>query len=181
MKAQETKGQMNESELIALFRRALIWLAAAGVVGTAIELAALRHWKSFEQIIPWLVLGILAIGVAAIAIRPSPARLKVVGVLAGVAAIGGLYGVITHVKNNYDAAILDYRYTDRWPTMSLPSKLWAAASGQVGPSPLLAPAILAQVAFCLWLATVHHPAKTAAGQAGSAGQAKRARQARQLA
>jgi hypothetical protein len=61
-------------------------------------------------------------------------------------------------KTGYDAAILDYNYTERWPQMSLISKLWAAGTGQVGPSPVMAPAVLSQCAICLALATFRHPA-----------------------
>ena len=49
---------------------------------------------------------------------------------------------------------LDFRYTDRWPAMSEWSRWWAAASGAVGPSPALAPAILALAGACLAFATL---------------------------
>jgi hypothetical protein len=83
--------------------------------------------------------------------------IRVVRAIALLAAISGLYGLYIHVKSNYDAAILDYHYTDRWPHMSLVSKLWAASTGQVGPSPVMAPAVLSQCAVCLALATFRHP------------------------
>jgi hypothetical protein len=38
--------------------------------------------------------------------------------------------------------------------MSEVSRWWAAGSGGVGPSPALAPLIMAQSAACLWLATL---------------------------
>ena len=72
-------------------------------------------------------------------------------------ALSGLYGLYIHVKANYDAAILDFHFTDRWPHMSLMSKVWAAGTGQVGPSPVMAPAVLSQCAVCLALATLRHP------------------------
>jgi hypothetical protein len=68
------------------------------------------------------------------------------------------FGIFEHVKANYDARPLDRRFSTRWQTMSEPSRWWAAASGGVGPSPALAPAVLAQAAACLALATAHHPA-----------------------
>ena len=44
-----------------------------------------------------------------------------------------------------------------------PGHWWAAASGQVGPAPLLAPAVLAQIGLCVLLACWAHPAVRSAG------------------
>jgi hypothetical protein len=88
--------------------------------------------------------------------------IRVVRFIALVAALSGVYGLYIHVKANYDAAILDYHFTERWPHMSLLSKLWAASTGQVGPSPVMAPAVLSQCAVCLALATFRHPSLVSA-------------------
>ena len=109
------------------------------------------------QLIPWLVLAVLGIGVLIVAFGPSRQMLRVVRTVALIAALSGVYGLYIHVKANYDAALLDFHFTDRWPHMSLMSKLWAAGSGQVGPSPVMAPAVLSQCAVCLALATLRHP------------------------
>ena len=140
-----------------ILRRAMLALAATGVVATTVELATLRHWTSTTQIIPWVVLGVLAVGVALMMLGASPAAIRVVRVIAGLALISGLYGLFTHVQSNYHAAILDYHFTDRWPAMSFVDKLWAAGTGEVGPSPVMAPAVLSQCAICLALATLRHP------------------------
>lgn len=148
---------VNVADTATILRRAMLGLAAAGIVATVVELATLRHWTTTLQLIPWFVLGVLAVGVLIVALGGSRQMIHVVRFIALAAAIGGLYGLYVHVKANYDAAILDYHYTDRWPTMSLTSKLWAAGSGQVGPSPVMAPAVLTQIGFCLGLATFRHP------------------------
>ena len=140
-----------------ILRRSMLALAAAGVVATTVELATLRHWTTTTQLIPWVVLGVLAVGVAALIVFPSRQIIRVVRVIAFLAILSGLYGLFIHVKANYDAAILDYHFTDRWPNMSLVSRVWAASTGQVGPSPVMAPAVLSQVAVCLALATLRHP------------------------
>ena len=44
--------------------------------------------------------------------------------------------------------------------MTAPSKWWAAASPSVGPSPTLAPGVLAQAALCVLCAALGHPAFT---------------------
>lgn len=132
-------------------RRAFLAVAAVSAVGTALELAALRHWDGVEQLIPWAVLTVVAAGIV-VAVA-GPTRDRVARVLAAIGLVGGLYGVITHISSNYDAAPLDYKYTDRWPTMSFVSKVWHAASGAVGPAAVLAPGALSLCGLCLLLAT----------------------------
>lgn len=154
---------VNVADTATTLRRAMLGLAAAGIIATAVELATLRHWTTTTQLIPWLVLAVLAAGVLVIGIGSSRKMIRVIRVIAVLGAIGGLYGLFIHIQSNYDAAILDYHYTDRWPHMSLTSKLWAASTGQVGPSPVMAPAVLTQIAFCLALATFRHPRLVGAG------------------
>lgn len=158
---------VDVADTATILRRSMLALAAAGIVATAVELATLRHWTTTTQLIPWLVLAVLAVGVLVVAVSPSRQMIRVVRAIALIAAIGGLYGLFIHIQSNYDAAILDYHYTDRWPTMSLMSKLWAAGSGQVGPSPVMAPAVLSQCAACLALATFRHPRLVSARTAGT--------------
>ena len=148
---------VNVADTATILRRAFLVLAAAGIVATTVELATLRHWTTTTQLIPWLVMAVLAVGVLIVALGGSRQMIRVVRLIAVLGAIGGLYGLYIHVKSNYDAAILDYNYTDRWPNMSLTSKLWAASTGQVGPSPVMAPAVLSQIAISLALGTFRHP------------------------
>jgi hypothetical protein len=150
-------NRLNDADTATVLRRSMLGLAAVGIIATTVELATLRHWTSTTQLIPWVVLGVLALGVAVLAFGGSRRTVRIVQIIAVLAAISGLYGLFIHVQANYDAAILDYRYTDRWPQMSLMSKIWAASTGQVGPSPVMAPAVLTQCGICLALATFRHP------------------------
>jgi hypothetical protein len=129
-------------------------LAAAGVAVTALELAMIRHWGSLVMLIPWAVLAALAAGIGVTAFRPSPSTLRAVRWLAVVMTATAVFGVVRHVIGNYDAGPLDMRYETRWATMSALSRWWAALTHSVGPSPTLAPLILAQSAACLWLGTL---------------------------
>lgn len=147
-----------EDEVASWLRLGLLGLAAAGVAGTAIELATLRHWQSTEQLIPWVVLGISAVAIAAVAIRPSARRIRIVQVGAGLTLAAALYGVYEHVASNLESGPLDATYGPKWDSMSALSHWWAAASGGVGPSPTLAPAVLVQISLCILLATLAHPA-----------------------
>ena len=141
-----------------VLRKGLLALGAAGVVGTSVELAMQRHWTSALQLVPWAVLVPLGVAIGALWLRPGRATVKVARVVASIVVVTSGFGVFEHVKANYDAGPLDRRYSARWETMSEPARWWTAASGGVGPSPPLAPGVIAQAAFCLGLATVHHPA-----------------------
>ena len=163
MNVRSVSRLVNVTDTATILRRSMLGLAAAGIIATALELATLRHWTTTTQLIPWFVLGICTVGVLIVGIGSSRQMIRIVRFTALVGAIGGLYGLFIHIKSNYDAAILDYHYTDRWPTMSLTSKLWAASTGQVGPSPVLAPAVLTQIGVCMALATLRHPRLVGAG------------------
>jgi hypothetical protein len=146
------------SDPAALLRRCFIGLAAVSAVGTAVELALIRHWTSTVQLIPWIALAALAVALVLLVARPGRRSLQAARVLAVAVVLTAGFGVFEHVLANYDAAPLDFRYTNRWATMSATSKWWAAASESVGPSPVLAPGVLAQSALCLLFATIGHPA-----------------------
>ena len=145
------------TDAAAILRKALLGLASVAVVGTALDLATLRHWKASLQLVPWFVLAGLAVAIA-LAFVPSPTAIRVARAIAVVAVLCAFFGVFEHIKTNYDVAPLDYRYTDRWATMSWSSRWWAAANKTVGPSPPLAPAVLLYGALCVLFSTVRHPA-----------------------
>ena len=146
------------TDATAVLRRCFAGLAAVSAAATAVELALLRHWTSTVQLIPWFALGAVAVALVLLLVRPGRTSLRAVRILAVAVALTAGLGVFEHVKANYDAAPLDFRYTNRWPTMSAGSKWWAAASQSVGPSPTLAPGVLAEAACCLFFATLGHPA-----------------------
>jgi hypothetical protein len=147
-----------ESPAARLLRRGLLGLCAASIAGTAVELAMVRHWNSPIQMVPWFALGALTLALAAVVKRPTPTRLKWARAIAAGVALTAVFGVVEHVEANYHAGRRDPRYSSRWETMSTPARWWAAVSGGVRKNPVLAPAVLAEAAFCLALATARHPA-----------------------
>lgn len=147
------------ADVAGRLRLGLLGLASLGVLGTAVELATIRHWQTTEQLIPWVFLAIVTAAIAAVAWRPSAGRVRAAQVLAVATLAAGAYGVFEHVSSNLEAGPLDATYGPRWDTMSAASQWWAAASGGVGPSPTLAPAVLVQISLCLLLATLDHPAR----------------------
>ena len=151
---------------VDFLRRCFLALAVAATAGTGVELALSRHWTSAIQLIPWYAVGGLAAGAALLVARPRPVSVRAVRVLAVVVVFTAVFGIYEHVLANHHAGPLDFRYESKWETMSAGSRWWAAISESVGPSPTLAPAVMAQAAVCLLLATLGHPA-LAAGTAAS--------------
>lgn len=147
------------SDEVGRFRRILLGLAAVTLVGTAVELAMLRHWVGFDQLIPWFILAVVGVVVAAQWLHPTPAVTLTSRVVGVAAAVGGAYGAWEHIHANYESGPLDFRYAETWSTMSMASKAWTAATGGVGPAPALAPMILALSGACLALATVGLPTR----------------------
>ncbi|MGH8974175.1 MAG: hypothetical protein ACRD0C_13375 [Acidimicrobiia bacterium] len=148
----------REASVTGWLRAGLLGLAVIGLAGTAAELAFLRHWDGLVQLIPWAAVAVLGTAVACLAVRPSAARVLAARALGAVAAAGGLFGVYEHIAENYHAGPLDAVYGPKWESMRTLSRLWAAATGGVGPAPTLAPAVLTQIALCLFVATLAHPA-----------------------
>jgi hypothetical protein len=127
-------------------------LAAVGIVGTAVELAIDRHWDSTLQLVPWFALAVAT--VALVLVRGHAGRRRLAVGLAAAVAVTAFFGVFEHVKANVDAGFLDAAYGATWGSRTTLSRWWIAASGGVGPSPVLAPGILLQAALCIVFAGV---------------------------
>jgi hypothetical protein len=155
--AATTVGERPVGASADLLRRGLLWLATLGTVGITLELIMERHWESGLQLIPFAALGGLAVAIALVA-RPRGRRSILAGRGIGAAVlVTSAIGVFIHVRANYEAAPLDFRYTDSWPTTPEPIRWLLAATDTVGPSPSLAPAALAFLALLLLIATLRHP------------------------
>ncbi len=138
-------------------RRALVALAGLVAVGTAIELATLRHWKSFDQVIPWIVVGACGFGIAALLAKPTRFLVLAAKRTSLLTLAAAAFGMFEHIKGNYESAPLDRVYGEKWDSMSMISRLWHAVDGSVGPSPLLAPGALGLIGLLVYLSTVDHP------------------------
>jgi hypothetical protein len=148
-----TVGTRSDAvKLVAVYRRLLTWLGVGTAVGACAELAMLRHWQSPGQLVPWAVLAVLLLAAAAWLTRRSAATARILRGTAVVAALGSAFGVYEHVGANLAAGPLSGRYTAEWESMSAVSQLWAAATGSVGASPVLAPGMVGLAGVLLWLA-----------------------------
>jgi hypothetical protein len=137
----------------ASIRRIFFGLALLSIAGTAIELAMERHWGTTLRLVPWGALAFAVVALALAGVRPSGGSIRLARALALVILGASLFGIYEHVRSNYNAGPLDYRYATKWDSMSEPARWLRAATKTVGPSPILAPGILAQAALFLVLAT----------------------------
>ena len=142
----------------AVLRRSLVALSVLSTVGTGLELLLLRHWDNGLELIPFASIGVLGIAIAILVWAPNRRGVWAARGIATAAAVSGAIGVFIHVRSNYEAAPLDFRYTDSWATTAEPIRWLLAATDTVGPSPTLAPAALTFAALALVAATLRHPA-----------------------
>ncbi len=137
-----------------VLRVVLLVLVVLGVAGTAGELALERHWHDWIQLLPWVAVGGVCIGLAALLVRVSNITVWLARMLAVLAIAMAVVGIWQHLAANYDTAPLDGRYTDRWESMSLAERWWEVGRGEVGPAPMLAAGVLLQIGLALGGATI---------------------------
>jgi hypothetical protein len=153
---RSTRGRLRSLETASLLRLGLYVLAGATLAGTVLELLFLQHWGG-RQTLVWIgVIGI-ASSLALQIIRPARMRVLAARWLAiAVFAVAGL-GLWFHLDENLSAGALDRQYADTWDSRPAVEQLWLAATGSVGPAPPMAPAVLAEMGFALFLASLRHP------------------------
>jgi len=156
------RARLDALDTLSVMRLGMLVLAVGAVLVTAAELTFLAHWKGTLQLLPWVALLAVVIGIVLIGLRPSRIAIRVGRVLGLVALLIGGIGVLVHVISNHDAGVLDFHYTATWPTMSEVERWWLAATGGVGPTPPLAPASLAFAALLLLLASIRVPVRVRA-------------------
>lgn len=137
-------------------------LAGLALTGTAVELATERHWNSFTQLVPWIAVALLVVALGLLLVRSGDTGVTAARTLAVLVLFASVYGVIEHVTANIDAGALDVVYSSRWDSMSGLTQLWYAATKTVGPSPPLAPGVLAQAALLILLTTWRYRGASAA-------------------
>jgi hypothetical protein len=137
--------------MVSFVRRGLLVLTVIGIAATAFELSTEHHWNGLEQLVPWFALTALTVALVLTVLPGRGARLLAT-VLALVVLGASVYGMLDHIAVNYNSGPLDQRFADTWDSLSATQRWWYAATKQVGPSPPLAPGVLAQTALLLLLA-----------------------------
>ncbi len=127
-------------------RRFALALCLLGVVTTPVELVLMHHYNDKDQIMPFVFLGLAAVGIAAAWFRPSARVLRGVRVLMVLVVLGSGIGVMEHLKANY---------RDATRGGAAPNLIELVL---IGYAPLLAPGILAQVGLLGLAFTYKHPA-----------------------
>lgn len=160
----ETPTATSDPAVVGTFQRVTLALAAATCLGAALELAMLRHWGTRTQLLAWLVLGIVVVGVVLRAISRSITAVRTARWVAVLAVIGSGVGMYFHLSSNLEIGPNNPAYRDTWDSMSVISQWWAAATGSVGATPLLAPGMIALAGILLAVSTIGMSART--GRAG---------------
>lgn len=143
-----------------LVRHGLVALTGIGILAAAFELFSEHHWNGVEQLVPWVALAALA-AATALVLLPGGSGVGAARVLALLVLGASVYGVVDHVLVNYGSGPLDERFADSWDALPPLTRVWYAASKEVGPAPTLAPGVLGQTALLLLLATVGAPRRRA--------------------
>lgn len=137
-------------------RRGLLALSGLGVVGTLVELAVLRHWKSSVELTPWPLLLLAGSLVVLLAMRPNRKVVVWARWTGLILAAAGLIGLAVHVVANMDTAPLDGTVGATWDSLGIWRQVWLASTGGVGPAPPLSAASIAPTGLALALATYRH-------------------------
>ncbi len=149
-------------------RRGLLALAGATIVGTAAELATLRHWDGLEQLIPWGCLIAIGVVYTAYLLRPGRGCTRLARIASSALIAASAYGIWEHLAANRKAGALDRKWGAVWSQLSTLQQFRRALDGSVGPSPLLAPGALATVAILILLATIADGRGDASGRSSVA-------------
>jgi hypothetical protein len=129
-------------------------LATMAVAGTAVELATDRHWDSPIQLIPWFALAAAVAALFLVARDGGGGSRRWARPFTIAVGASALLGIFEHVRANVEAGYLDATYGATWAARSSLERWWIAASGGVGPSPVLAPGVLLLAATATWFSIV---------------------------
>jgi hypothetical protein len=139
---------MSSDLILSRLRRFLLGLSALLCVGTVIELWLTNHMESFVQLIPFGLCGLGFMAAVVALLRPRRASMLSLRLCMVLVASGGVFGIYEHFESN-----IGFRREIR---PNAPTREIVLASFY-GPSPLLAPGILAVAAMLAMAASYHHP------------------------
>lgn len=130
-------------------RHAALALAALAALMTPLELVLTKHYTQTAMLVPFALVGLVLLAIAAVLLRPSPPTLRLFQAVMGLLFIGSALGVFFHLRGNLEVAL------DIDPTLSGLGLFWRVLGGA---APALAPGLLAQVGLLGLLFTFRHPA-----------------------
>ena len=142
-------------------RAGLLFLVVLGVAGIVLSLAYERHWLGAWQLAPWITLGIVIVGAAAIVVRPTAATVWLARTVAILAVVSGAIGVWQHIDANYAAGTTaeqdshdDHGHSHGNEVEAIGPTLGEVMSGAAGHAPVPSALAIAPVGLALGLATI---------------------------
>ncbi|KAB7744065.1 hypothetical protein GA707_11435 [Nostocoides sp. F2B08] len=141
----------TEPQPLRRIRLVLALLASATAVGGLVELAMLRHWDAPIQLLPWMVLVVVAV-VGVLTARGGSTRLAQATGLA--ALLTGGIGVLVHLLENLDYGDDLAQYAQTWEAMPFLERLWLVLNGTVTYAPTLAPGMVALSGVILFISVL---------------------------
>ena len=139
----------------SVFRRILLALVALTALGLTAELVLMEHTESFWQ---WVPFGVLAAGLASVAVvarRPTARAVRALQGMMALFIVTGALGVLLHYPGNVEFEL------ERDPSARGLHLLWRSLTGA---TPALAPGALAQLGLLGLVYTFRHPALRRAGR-----------------
>lgn len=140
---------MSPAEVLRRLRLFLLVFSILLLGGALVELLMVEHTGDAVQLIPFALCGLGVAAVLAALLKPRRATFQALRVCMLLVVCGSLYGVYSHVENNYEFQ------REVHPNASASELMWGALAGA---NPLLAPGILAVAAMLALAAAYRHPA-----------------------
>ncbi len=147
MAKEETTVEVDEERWPV--RRFLLWIVMAGIVGLGVELVLLEH---FDELLQWIPLVLLVLGLAAavaLALRASRAAVRALQAVSVLYIAAGTLGLWLHFDGN-----MEFEREDD-PSAATTVLVRRAIFGA---TPLLAPGALAQLGLIGLCIGYRHPA-----------------------
>jgi len=140
---------MTSAILERRFRRFLLLLVEAILIGTLTELLFEKHTKETEQFIPFILCALGFFSTLAVLSRPGRGTIRVLRLVMVLVILGSLLGGALHLKTNFEFQ------TEMHPRVPAFNSLLAAFAGA---APVLAPGMLGLAGVLALAATYYHPA-----------------------
>ncbi|MFV1987520.1 MAG: hypothetical protein ACC682_09560 [Gemmatimonadota bacterium] len=132
-------------------RRWLLAVLLLAFLGTGTELLLIGHTEGITQLIPLAALGLGALSVAWVAVRPSRPAVQQFRVLMGLFIVAGVVGVVLHYRGNAEFEL------EMRSTMAGFELIWNSLTGA---TPTLAPGSFIPLGLVGLIAVHRHPATT---------------------
>jgi hypothetical protein len=146
--SDRTERQTNDRNApIETLRRFLHGLLAIGVIGTGVELLLLGHTEDRMQIVPLALLGVSALTLPVLAVRPRPGLVRWFRFLMMLVAGSGAVGVYLHYGANAEFEL------EMYPSLRGTELMWESLQGAI---PALAPGTMALLGLLGLISTYRH-------------------------